>query len=173
MKKKRVPTCMEIEMIVSRLWGWRTNVIVPNISWGAGVHECDLLILSKAGWATEIEIKVSRSDLKKDAEKKHAHSSDKIKYLYFAIPNTLLNCLEFIPERAGVIIITAYENEKYEGYHGEVFRHPEVNTSAKKWTEVERVNLGRLGCMRIWSLKQALIGQINDKRYLQKEMQKS
>lgn len=160
--KQRQPTCLEIESIVARLWGYRQNIIVPNVSWGAGVHECDLLILSKAGYATEIEIKISKKDLKKDSEKKHRHESDKIRYLYFAIPEKLLNCLDLVPQRAGIIAISQYPDPDH-GFRGEVLRHPEVNEKARKWTEAERINLGRLGCMRIWTLKSTLIGHINSK----------
>lgn len=168
-EKKRVATCLEIEKACAVIWGWRQNMIVPNISWGAGIHECDLLVLSKAGWATEIEIKVSRSDLKKDAEKKHGHDSKKIKYLYFAIPDKLLNCIEFIPERAGIIAV--YDNGSY-GFRATVHRQPEANKEATKWTDKDRSNLGRLGCMRIWQLKSTVIGLINDRRLTAHETEK-
>ena len=45
-------------------FNYRANLIVPNISWGLGLHECDLLVLTSSGYATEIEIKVSKADLK-------------------------------------------------------------------------------------------------------------
>lgn len=164
MRKKAVfPTCMEVECLVARMWGYRTNIIVPNVSWGAGIHECDLLILSKAGYATEIEIKVSRSDLKKDAGKGHGHNSNKIKYLYFAIPSKLLTEIEFIPTRAGIIVINPFDKRE-QGFYAVVHRHPEENIHAQKWSEAERVNLGRLGCMRIWTLKSSLLTHINEKK---------
>lgn len=161
--KERMPTCIEIECLVARLWGYRQNIIVPNISWGAGLHECDLLVLSKAGYATEVEIKISRSDLKKDASKGHGHESDRIRYLYFALPEKLLTCLEFVPQRAGVIAIRPYLGRE-DGFYAEVVRQPEINTHARKWSDRERSNLGRLGCMQIWSLKSSLIGHINSKK---------
>lgn len=167
MSKERTPTCLEIESVVAGIFGWRTYMIVPNVSWGAGVHECDLLILSKSNWATEIEIKVSRSDLKKDAEKKHGHSSKKIKYLYFAIPKNLLASIEFIPANAGIILVEPYENRDY-GFRGQVYREPVANKTAEKWTAFDRSNLGRLGCMRIWSLKNTVIGHVNDRKEREK-----
>ena len=74
-------TAKEMELHISRYFDLRQNIIVPNISWGMGLHECDLLILSRAGYATEIEIKISAADLRKDSKKKHEHLSNKIKYL--------------------------------------------------------------------------------------------
>ena len=73
-------TTHKIEVALANHFNYRLNLIVPNISWGAFIwHECDLFIVSKAGYCTEIEIKISKSDLKKDFEKKHNHESDKIK----------------------------------------------------------------------------------------------
>ena len=67
-----------------------------------------MLALNKSGYATEVEIKVSVSDLKKDIHKKHAHIGgtwgrgiDKIKYLFFAIPEAIYNTetIDMIPEK--------------------------------------------------------------------------
>ena len=66
----------------------RRELVVPNVHWGADVHECDLFLLSKSGYAIEIEIKISKADLIQDSKKKHGHVNYKIKQLYFAIPNT-------------------------------------------------------------------------------------
>lgn len=40
-------TCTQIETLVARKWNFRQNIIVPNVSWGLKIHECDLLIASK------------------------------------------------------------------------------------------------------------------------------
>jgi hypothetical protein len=74
----------DIEIAVARFYGVRANLIVPNASWGAGVHECDLLICSNANYLTEIEIKVSKGDIKKDLKKRHQHRSEKIRRLYYS-----------------------------------------------------------------------------------------
>lgn len=63
---------IELEIAIMEYFGIRQNLIVPNVSWGMnGLHECDVLILSKAGYATEVEIKISKPDLLKDRDKKH------------------------------------------------------------------------------------------------------
>jgi hypothetical protein len=157
--KKQIPTAAEIEVLVANMWGYRQNIVVPNVHWGAGLHECDMLILSKCGWASEIEIKVSKADLKKDSTKGHGHNSSKIKYLYFALPDFLCES-EYIPQRAGIIAITPVY--KGFGFYAKLIRHSEPNKAARKWDDKERANLMRLGCMRIWSLKSALIGRLND-----------
>jgi hypothetical protein len=46
-------TTGEIEFIVANQWlDWRSQIVVPNISWGANIHECDLIALNKNGYAT-------------------------------------------------------------------------------------------------------------------------
>jgi len=137
-------TTIEIEYAMARHLGWRQHIIVPNISWGANVHECDLFVLSKSGWATEIEIKVSAGDLKKDASKGHGHRSNKIRYLYFAIPKKLLKHWKHIPGRAGIYVVDAKG-----GVHK--MRTAQKNKDARVLTPEERANIGRLGVMRYWS----------------------
>ncbi len=169
-----VPTCTEIEHCLAQEWGPRQNIIVPNVSWGLGIHECDLLIASKSGWATEIEIKVSRADLKKDAGKGHGHISNKIKWLYFALPEALENCLDLVPAHAGVIII---RNNFREGYSiprhsAEFVRSPTPNQAARKLDDDEMKQLMRLGCLRIWTLKQSVIRLKAEIKFLKHEKQK-
>lgn len=69
-------------------------------------HECDLLVLTKSNVLQEVEIKISISDLKADSKKEHKHKSDYIKYLYFAIPDYLLqSAIDLIPSDAGIITV--------------------------------------------------------------------
>ena len=102
----------EMEMALYRKLSANEKIICPNISWGIGInHECDLFIVDKNNFVTEIEIKVSKSDLKKDATKGHKHASNKIKYLYFAIPQEMdrKDCLELIPDHAGIYVVSKKE----------------------------------------------------------------
>jgi hypothetical protein len=140
-------TAQKIEIALSRKFDYRQNLIVPNVSWGLWLHECDLLIMSKSGYLTEIEIKVSTSDLKKDAQKRHGHHNEKIKKLYFAIPEKLLKHESFIPERAGIII---YNSERdWCRFH----RNAKTNNTAKPLSVEDQYQLARLGALRIWGLK--------------------
>lgn len=150
--RSKVLTCMDIECLVAQMFGIRSHIIVPNVSWGFNIHECDLLIISKSNWAYEVEIKVSKSDLKKDTSKKHGHVSNRIKYLYFAIPEKLESSIDLIPERAGIIIIR--ENKFVSGdFYTELIRQPQANKEAVKLTDKDVKQISRLGAMRIWALK--------------------
>ena len=92
----------EVELAVANYFGIRQHLIVPNVMWGfTGLnYEADLVIVTKAGYAKEVEIKVSRADLIKDKEKRYNHDFKKFKELYFAIPKKLLKDIEHIPKRA-------------------------------------------------------------------------
>lgn len=137
----------EIEVAVVEWLGVRSHLIVPNVSWGLGVHECDLLAVSRSGYATEIEIKVSASDLRRDQDKCHHHESSKIKYLYFAMPLRMERYVAEVPIHAGVILVSR------EG-RCIVKRKPTANRSARAFTAEEMYALARLGTLRMWAMKQ-------------------
>ena len=99
-------TTPELEKAVVRLLNPRLNAIVPNVSWGLGLrHECDLLVLDARNRFTEIELKVSKADLKRDFQKPHGHSSDFISRLVYAVPLELLEtAIELVPKQHGIIV---------------------------------------------------------------------
>lgn len=145
---------IDIEVALAYYFDYRRNLIVPNVSWGLHTHECDMFIMSKSGYATEVEIKISRADLKKDSEKRHGHASNKIKQLYFAIPPHLLPDIEYIPERAGILIVYYKEHALYPTVYK---LRDAVTNNTYKYSPNEISKLARLGTLRIWSLKQKLI----------------
>jgi len=158
--------CLDIEIAVAEHFNPRVNLIVPNVHWGFGIHECDLLIVSGRGYATEVEIKVSTGDLKNDMKKKHKHESSKVNYLYFAIPEQLLSYIEFIPKRAGIICIGSEKSVKYSSSYssGKAIYPCRIHRPAERcgnyqMTLDERFAIARLGTMRIWRLKQKLASE--------------
>ena len=145
----------EMEIALAAYFDSRQNLIVPNVHWGMGdMHECDLLMISKAGYATEIEIKVTRADLKKDAEKPHGHYSNAIKFLWFALPTYLDHCLELVPERAGIILVDPENNNRWT--RCKRVREPTPN-KATKMSDRDQYKVARLGALRIWNLKRKLL----------------
>lgn len=143
-------TAKEIEIAVATKWfGVRRNLIVPNVSWGFLPYEADLLILTNSKYAWEVEIKVSRQDLIRDASKGHNHACNKIRQLWFAIPEKLMRCLEFVPAKAGILVVDR------KGFVREQ-RPPAVNTQAIKLTDEEVFTVCRLGALRVWSLKEQI-----------------
>jgi hypothetical protein len=155
--RKHKITTAEIEVRVATFFGYRECIIVPNISWGINLHECDLLIIRKSGYGIEVEIKISKSDLIADAKKGHQHCDrmGRLSELYFAIPDYMSDCIEYIPRDAGILVLSRYD------YYGrgldlKVLRKPKANKARRKFTDVEMLKVAHLGTMRIWNLKRII-----------------
>jgi hypothetical protein len=157
---------LDLEILTMKYFGIRRNLIVPNVSWGLDLHECDMLILSKSNYATEVEIKVSKSDLLKDKEKFHGHLNKKIRRLFFCVPENLKEvALANIPERAGLLIpkeftsrCFTYEKGNYDVTTTKLIevRGPIANKYCQTWSASDREQLSRLGAMRILGLKEKI-----------------
>lgn len=144
-------TANEIEIVVAEYFGIRRNLIVPNVSWGLfRRQECDLVIMTPSNHLYEVEIKVSKGDLIADKKKIHGHINNRIRLLYFAIPEKLMQYTEHILERAGVLVVMKDGTVRK-------YREAEINTKATKASDKDRLQLLRLGAMRIWGLKKKLI----------------
>lgn len=149
-------TTLEMETAVMRYFKPRQNCVVPNVSWGMGFrHELDVLVVSKQGIGTEIEIKISKADLLKDKEKKHGHIDpmNRIRRLYFAVPEKLKDAaLKEIPDRSGLLVVREHN---YALYCVEA-RPAKQNMTSRKFTDQEIKDLYRLGSLRILGLKQKI-----------------
>lgn len=151
-------TTLEVEIAIMRYFKPRQNLVVPNVSWGMGFrHELDVLVVTKAGVGYEIEIKVSKADLKKDKEKWHNHIDymNRIRRLYFAVPSSLKEvALQEIPEHAGLLVVTLHRDRYY--YVTEA-KSPKQNMSSRKFSDKEICDLYRLGALRILGLKEKVL----------------
>jgi hypothetical protein len=165
---------IDIELAVMREFDHRQNLIVNGInSWAIEglFHECDMLVVSKAGFLTEIEIKVSKADLIKDKLKQHGHRSSRIKRFYFAVPEKLVDfALEEIPERAG-LYAARYVEGNLDGYPAG--RYPKIRLvkqcqylKTRPVSDAERYQIARLGAMRIYTLKKRIARHYTGQMFL-------
>lgn len=157
----KTPSLIEMEYAIAVRMGVRQNIIVPNISWGFYIHEMDMAVISKSNCLTEIEIKRTVADFRKDFKKEHNHIDrfDRIRNFYYAMPENVYEKVKNeIPEKAGVIVIypKQYEWEDRDWY-ASVKVNARANTKSRKLEDNEVLKLARLGCMRIWKLKQTII----------------
>jgi hypothetical protein len=145
----------QIQYAVARWLGWNAHLIVPNVSWGfdfggqafrSDARECDLLSVTKQGYATEVEIKTSVADLRQDAKKPHHHESPKIKHLIFAMPEAMRGHESDVPARAGIIYVKADGRCVIE-------RKPTPNKGANPLSHEDQIHLGHLAAMRMWAMK--------------------
>lgn len=148
MRSKSI-TATEVESAVVDLLDPRRYVMVPNLSWGLGLHhEADILALDKSGRFTEIEIKVSAGDLRRDFKKVHGHACTFISRLVYALPHELVPlCRKLAPARAGIISVSGAKARWVRTGRHDPARKPDAATV---------LNFMRLGCMRIWPLKKKI-----------------
>ena len=135
-----------MELALAQHFNYERNLIVPNISWGINMnHEADLLVVTPSGYATEIEIKITASDLRADKKKWHKHKSEKLKHLYFAIPSHLMKHYGHIPQHAGILVLK--EN-------GDIKEARKPATLGKyKFLDHEIWQMARACNLRMWNLK--------------------
>ena len=150
----------QIEIAVARHYCYRRNVIVPNVSWGLGLHyEADLVVLRPSGWAEEIEIKISKSDIKADLKKSRAHECRWFRRLWFAVPVVLADSPD-IPERAGILSVDDELRVK-------VVRPAKIVKHAERMPEHKQKKLLHLASMRVWTLKEKLMENQVNKRTIE------
>jgi hypothetical protein len=181
-------TKLTIEQIESLLVGYadspfyiRKNIVVPNCSWGFLNHEADLLIMSKSGYLTEVEIKRSWSDFKADFQKNHTHNDKHIAHLYYAVPVSigekvfkwlydgeykvedrwLTYCKSKVngytennPNKCGLILYADCDVAHPRGNIG--INVPAALIGNYACNDKDTISLLRLGNMRIWNLKKKL-----------------
>lgn len=146
----------EMECVLASWFDYRKNLIVPNVYW-RWTHELDLMIVSERGYVTEVEIKISRADLRRDLKKWHGHFNPQIKYLYFAVPAALeAAALELVPEDAGILLVYTEDERPYLRQQVKRRRQPKARKTASPVTDHERYRIARLGALRIWGLKRKL-----------------
>lgn len=120
---------IEAEIALMREFKFQQNIVIPNVTVMSGLvgFEADILSLTKAGYATAVEIKVSKADLKNDLKKRHiknvmgvkpvkGESSSwyyksmedyygNLKHFYYAVPKKLKDdALNQIPSFAGLFV---------------------------------------------------------------------
>lgn len=145
-------------------------VVVPNCNWTG--HECDLLAVTPDLRVIDIEVKISRADLKIDAKKdKWFHhwnwsidgpwSPDaprrprswpqKIWKHYYAMPRELWNSalFEFLPSpHSGVLLM--YEHGHDKTLMIRVERPAKPCRDAERISAADAIDIARLASLRMW-----------------------
>lgn len=160
-------TTPEMEKLIYWYFEKSSLVIVPKISgnnwwfdsetmiWKNIVnHECDMLIVSKNHYLTEVEIKISLSDLKADFKKEHQHKDENIKNFYYAFPAEMKEkALELIPKECGILIAVKKNEDSIPYRKIECYRKPKINKEAKPINDIVLSRIYRLGYLRYWNYR--------------------
>lgn len=139
-----------LQRSVAAYFNYRNNMIIPNIYYPNMYHECDVLVVSKAGYMTEVEIKITLEDFKRDIKKKY--KSDGLKYFYYAVPSTLVEQVTpLLPTHAGLLSVRP---GYFDPYFTEVVIKSPANKECIVLTDEQRINLGRLCAIKLWNIKE-------------------
>lgn len=156
---------IELNIADSKDFDYTKKLVVFNVFGTAGVlpiwHECDVLVCTKAGYLTEIEIKRSYADFLNDFKKEHDHKSRYIKNFYYCVPSKIKDkVLEFLDNfenrkdwRASAGLLVFYDDSRYI----DTVRLPSTNNECLKLTTEQMLYLARLGSMRVMTLKRKII----------------
>lgn len=124
-----------------------------------------MLVCTKSGYLTEIEIKRTWSDFLADFKKKHKHENmGLMKYFYYCLPSSFdLNKTYDILEEHKVNYSGIYFYDEYLNFqlHGCRISQEEYQNKRlqdfKKLTVEQQLEIARLGAMRVIGLKEKLI----------------
>jgi len=95
-----------ILLALARYFNWFQNTMMPECWIDGG--QADLVFVSRAGYVTEIEIKVSFSDWNSDCEKdKWKRERPHVARFYYAVPETLSERVPaWLPDGAGILSVS-------------------------------------------------------------------
>jgi hypothetical protein len=132
-------------------------VIVPNCQWTG--HECDLLVLTADLRVIDVEVKISRADLRADQHKdKWWHRIDGLREHrnwpawvwkhYYAMPAGIWKpeLLADINQTSGVLLMQGDPAD----CHPHVERPAKPNRHAKRVSPAGAVDIARLANLRMW-----------------------
>ena len=152
---------IEVEIALMQYIGVNKYIIVPNVTHISGLvdFEVDLLSLSKQGYASRFEIKVSHQDLVADFKNiRHNNGLKKytnLKYFSYAFPEEMLSKAEkLIDNNFGIYIIKKH-NLMNNYFYVVEHRKPKIINNTK-WSYEMQLKLAHLGCMRILNHKKTI-----------------
>jgi len=153
-----------IALILSQRLLGRVSLAVPNCNWTG--YECDLLVIEKKLRIIDVEIKISRADLKADRSKSKwwinrpwsrrntpgvpetRRWPDKVWKHYYAMPRSIWDPVSgpsWVPADSGVILVT-------ESNSMVLARVAKPNPKATPITPSDAIDLARLASIRMWAV---------------------
>ncbi len=147
-------------------------VVVPRCGWTG--YECDLLVVTRCLRVIDVEVKISRSDLRADAKKdKWYHAWDwrldgpwegwhdnekrrprewprKVWKHYYAVPADIWDdaLYDSLPsERSGVILMTAEDSNHVSA---KIIRRATPFRDAERISPGDAVDIARIASLRMW-----------------------
>ncbi|MBQ6097895.1 MAG: hypothetical protein IJK99_09130 [Bacteroidales bacterium] len=157
----------DIEYALCRYYDIRKHIIVPNVSWGFfREHEADLVVITKANYLIEIEIKRSWRDFLKDFRKDSFHADNRITEFYYCVPDCMVEaCKEHLysdpalERKYGKIGLISFDES------GNIcFVRDGRKRISLKLTTAEVLEIARLGVLRFWDTRRKYDDNEKDKK---------
>ncbi len=147
-------------------------VVVPNCNWTG--HECDLLVVTRHLRVIDVEIKISRADLRSDARKdKWYHTWDwqtdgpwdgsqrgrprewprRVWKHYYAMPAAIWvpDLTDVLPSpRSGILLLRPSDTD-HSGIKVDVHRRATPCPDAEPISPGAAIDIARLASLRMWS----------------------
>lgn len=146
--------------------------VVDNCNWTG--NECDMLVVTENLRIIDVEIKISRADLKADAGKTkwkdfsvryqnppvdptYVEHPRKIWKHYYCLPKNIWKdeLYECLPSDCSGVILLTYDDIRKKMRH-EVVRRSKPNTKADKISYESVINIARLASLRMWNSRNYL-----------------
>ena len=162
---------LDIELALAREFEWKRNLVVFNVHGLSGrlniQHECDMLVMTKAGYLTEVEIKRTFTDFCADFRKRHHHESHgcDIKEFWYCVPEGIYErCLSKLAEQkllpTGILCYDEELNFSRKDVRPVRREAPDAvrlyAVDAKPLFLEQQFELARLGAMRQVSLRERI-----------------
>lgn len=136
------------------LWNKRSDIMIPNLSWGLLPYEADFVVISKSGYLTEVEIKRSWSDFLADFKKKHKHDAEQVYYFYYCVPEKITEqVVEYLRQKELSLAVLSYNDSGVVKSIG--YGYSSLNGKHRKLFIEEQLTIARLGQLRFWNLLEA------------------
>lgn len=143
-------------------------IVVPNCTWTG--HECDLLVVNADLRIIDVEVKISRADLKVDAKKDKWWHRDNWSYgkpmpprvardwpprvwkHYYALPAEIWDdaLFDFLPGPMSGVIVVREQRSTVTPVVAEVIRRATPNPAATPISPASAIAIARLASLRMW-----------------------
>jgi hypothetical protein len=157
----------EIQVAIATQLFRRKYLVVPNCGWTG--HECDLLVIDKSLRIIDVEVKISRADLKQDNKKQKWYETrpwskrhlpeqrrqwpDKVWKHYYVIPADIWqdSLYKSINASSGVVLVRRQKANNKLAI--ELIRMAKPDRQAKQLSPADAVDIARLVSLRYWNQK--------------------
>jgi hypothetical protein len=155
MSSEKIGATKIAEAVVTDLFPIPRHVCVQNVSWSLLSYEADLLCMTDSRYLIEVEIKISLSDLKRDAGKAKWRSrcfNEKVSRFYYAMPRSLWEKVS-AQEAVGMSGVIVCWHDSKGRLCAKVEREAK-RSQARSLSNKEAFDLARVGSFRAWSPQQ-------------------